>query len=77
MVLVEVVDVFSGNHVDLGVPVAVERLELFHLGALLFREVGKILEYDVCWHSHKGNVGRAVLLSGRVPGGTEILGPQR
>ena len=42
VVLIEVVDVFAGDDVDLVVPVAVEGVERVYLAALLGRQVGKV-----------------------------------
>ena len=60
MVLVEVVDVFSGNHVDLGVPVAVEGVELPELFPLYVGEFGEVVEDDFSCH-----IGLGACLEGR------------
>lgn len=44
---IQVVDVLAGYDVDLLVPFLVEREQLIELRFLLFREVWKILEYNV------------------------------
>lgn len=42
MVGVEIVDVLSGDDIDFGVPIVIERIERLKLAALFFAEIGEI-----------------------------------
>lgn len=45
---IEIVDVLSGDDIDFGVPIVIERIERLKLAALLFAEIGEIFENEVC-----------------------------
>ena len=50
MVLVEVVDVFARDHVDLRIPVTIEGVEGVELPLLLLTQLGEIFLDDGCCH---------------------------
>ena len=50
MVFVELVNVLARDDVDLRVPVVIEGIEGLELLLLAVREVGKVFQYDICWH---------------------------
>ena len=54
VVLIQVVDILAADHVDFGVPVTIESVQLCYLFFLLVAEIRKIFLYDI--HAYCFNI---------------------